>query len=864
MIWEGFMQRPLWPLKAAACPMSRLIAILLMFYILAVWTTGRVTQVKASGEKDPNVKIVTVAAQSGPGAIGQWGGVLTWPIPPVHASVLPNGKLLFWGRDKQGGFDVSGGSNAYVWDPFYDKFTLVRNTTTNLFCSGHSFLPDGKLLVTGGHNIAIHPDGHLLPELEGVGERHINIFDYRTNSWSRGPDMAKGRWYPYNVTLANGETAIVAGSYLNRFLNGAPSFLQNTTAEIFSLNDTLPLGGTLRPSGTFPIQVPPYPFLHLAPDSRVFMASAGGFFLSMLLNPATDSWSFGPDAMKEIHDVGTSVTYDLGKVMVAGGRAHLSRAINRVEVINFNQSSPVWSDANPMNFPRMHFTSVLLPDGKVFVAGGTKCTGTNTVKSADCPDGAVKTPEIWDPATGQWSVMAPHQKVRVYHSTALLLPDARVLVGGGGLPSAEGECNKPEGCQDTEMPPSDPLFSHNNVEIFSPPYLFDSNGNPAVRPAIIQSPARIAYGQPFDLTVGNMPSNRLEQVVLVRLPSVTHGFNQDQRRVPLDFAANGEHGLNVTAPAAGTVCPPGPYMLFVINDTGVPSLAKMVSVGVSALSKDRESFPASSIKPDGLKGQVGIFTSPGASWQVTDVPAWVTITSPMSGTGSGVVNYSVQPNTGIAVRNATMTIAGQLYKIYQAPEFSDVFPEHGFHDLIGKLYARGITTGCSGPDPVTGLRRFCLGNTVTRRQMAVFIISALGVTPPTNQPNPFSDVVTGSSGYDFIVELYNRGISSGCGAVNPATGLRPFCPEGVVAREHMAIFLEIALGVNRPPKNTPQLFSDVPTGYWAYDFINDFGRRGISSGCGPVTLPSGLRPFCPLNPVNRGEMAVFLVQAFGL
>ena len=141
---------------------------------------------------------------------GQFGPVMSWGAQPVmiHASVLPDGRVLFWGRDKvtSGGggltkLDVVGRSMARVWNPSNNTFETVDNFTTNLFCSGHSLLPDGRLFAAGGH---AHPH-----QYSRSGDAHTNIFDPVTRQWSNGPNMEKGRWYPFTVALDTGEVAIV-------------------------------------------------------------------------------------------------------------------------------------------------------------------------------------------------------------------------------------------------------------------------------------------------------------------------------------------------------------------------------------------------------------------------------------------------------------------------------------------------------------------------------------------------------------------------------------------------------------------------------------------------------------------------------
>jgi hypothetical protein len=197
-----------------------------------------------------------------------------------------------------------------------------------------------------------------------------------------------------------------------------------------------------------------------------------------------------------------------------------------------------------MTFPRRQFNSTLLPDGKVLVTGGTASAGFSEMA------GAVHAPELWDPATGKWNVMASNQVTRVYHSTTLLLPDGRVLSSGSG--DGPG------------------LPRELNAEIFSPPYLFRGP-----RPVITEAPAEVGYGEAFP--VATPDAGRVAQVSLVRLPSVTHAFDQNQRFSDLSFRKTAG-GLTAVAPETRMVAPPGHYLLFILDGNGVPSTAKIIRI----------------------------------------------------------------------------------------------------------------------------------------------------------------------------------------------------------------------------------------------------------------------------------------------
>jgi hypothetical protein len=151
--------------------------------------------------------------------------------------------------------------------------------------------------------------------------------------------------------------------------------------------------------------------------------------------------------------------------------------------------------------------------------------------------------------------MAPAAVPRLYHSTALLLPDGRVFTAGGGHPTFAGDTD------------------HFNAEIYSPPYLFAGP-----RPTVTSSPGSVSFGQKFSVTTPNASS--ITKATWVRLGSATHGFDASQRITQLSFTPTAT-GLTLTAPADGTLSPAGYYMLFLVNSHGVPSIAQMIRIGAS-------------------------------------------------------------------------------------------------------------------------------------------------------------------------------------------------------------------------------------------------------------------------------------------
>ena len=206
---------------------------------------------------------------------------------------------------------------------------------------------------------------------------------------------------------------------------------------------------------------------------------------------------------------------------------------------------------SPMGYPRGFANAVVLPNGQVIIVGGQ----THPVPFTDST--AVLMPEIWDPKTRVFKRLAPMKTPRTYHSTAILLTDGRVWVGGGG------QCG--QGC----------TANHFDAEILSPPYLFNGDGSPAVRPRITKVASRISLGAMLPIAT----DGPVACFTLVRLSSVTHTVNNDQRRIPLKIlSTSGATAYTVQIPADPGVTLPGYYMLFALNGYGVPSVASTVAI----------------------------------------------------------------------------------------------------------------------------------------------------------------------------------------------------------------------------------------------------------------------------------------------
>jgi hypothetical protein len=530
--------------------------------------------------------------------VGQWSDLYDWPVVAIHTSLLANGKVLAWdslGDLPSGSYPAQNYTRATLWDPITNQHTSVDNSTTgyNLFCSGHAHLPDGKIYIAGGN---VNADLQ-----QGTNTTHF--FDPADNSWSLGPFMQQGgRWYPSVTPQANGEMLITSG--------GPP------------IPEVRQVDGMLRSLTKASLTLPLYPWLQVAPDGRSFSAGPDNA-LRYLSTGGTGSWqtrSGGRDGLNR--DYGSYAMYDIGKILVAGGG---STQRNSAVVIDLNNGGqPAWT--NPMSYARRQHNLTILADGTVLATGGL----SSTAKEVDLSAG-VYAAELWNPTTGQWQTLSSMQETRQYHSSALLLPDGRVLSAGGGV------CGY---CQQVG-------YLAKSAEIFSPPYLFkkDGSGDLAARPTIDAAPDTVGYGQGF--TINTPQADGIQKVAMIRLGSVTHSVNMEQRYVPLSFT--GSSGtLSVISPTNANIAPPGYYMLFVIDSNGVPSVAKMVNVNGPAPT------PAK-LWPEAESGSISLPMQSLADANASG-GRYITVAP---GNNSG----GTPPTSGIATYTLNITSAG-TYKIW--------------------------------------------------------------------------------------------------------------------------------------------------------------------------------------------------------
>jgi hypothetical protein len=502
---------------------------------------------------------------------GQWGDPFRLPNVGIHAHVLPAGLVLMWGRrdNPQQSLDTDPPSalapglppappatcTPFLWNPANGNTTPTPQptlnddtTNANLFCSGHAFLPDGRLLVAGGH----------LADRHGLNQ--ATIYDPAANTWTPTATMDDGRWYPTAITLPSGSVLVLSGSYFDP--TQTPSVINNFIPQIWS-------DGTFTSIASMGAAFDLYPRMHVASTGILYLTSLVQTW-SLDISGA-GAWTAPPGVVQPngLCDYAPSVLYDVDKVLVAGG-GNLPTA-NAV-TIDLSQAELAWVATDPMNFHRRQHNATILPDGTVLVTGGTRGggpAGSDEAFNNLSPGQPVHIAELWDPQTGQWTMLAAEQTDRCYHSTAMLLPDGRVLSAGGG------EFFLNEGTP--QQVANSPQDTHYDAQLFSPPYLFKGP-----RPQITSAPDSVQYRATFE--IGTAQPQQIAAVSLIRLSSVTHSFNVGQRINFLPFQVTGGN-LTATAPPNANACPPGHYMLFIVDQQGVPSVAEIVQVSEPAAAQ---------------------------------------------------------------------------------------------------------------------------------------------------------------------------------------------------------------------------------------------------------------------------------------
>ncbi|MEO0365579.1 MAG: galactose oxidase-like domain-containing protein, partial [Pseudomonadota bacterium] len=471
-------------------------------------------------------------------AVGQWGPVLPWPHVAVSAANLPDGRILTWSGSERDTWPRTEQTYSATWDPTTGEFVEVFHEGHNMFCAHLAMAEDGRVFVNGGRNTVNSP--------------WTSLFDFRDNSWEQIENMTSGgRWYPTTLALSDGDMFTAIGTATNP---RNPDRWDPVTGweiqdgidfDAMVLDDYFDTGSHGESRW--------WPLLHVAPNGKIF--HSGPTPQMHWINTA-GSGSFeavGDTFTDWYHKHGTTIMYDEGKLLTSGGwvAGNSITSTDQAFTVDLNGAMPVVELTQPMAHARKFHNGIMLPTGEVLVVGGN----TSGRKFSD--DGAILVTEIWNPETGTWREGAAMTIPRNYHSIALLLNDGRVLAAGSGYNSN-----------------SVPASTHQDGQVYSPPYLFNADGTPAARPAITASAGIVETGATFNVEV----SDDIEYFSMIKMSSTTHGMNTDVRYLRPQFASAGAGSYDITLHGNPNVATPGYWMLFAVNANGTPSEAHVIRV----------------------------------------------------------------------------------------------------------------------------------------------------------------------------------------------------------------------------------------------------------------------------------------------
>ena len=484
----------------------RSFARTLIAFVVLLPAFGVVTTSAAVAAEDPSV-------------VGEWTAPFDIGVIAIHSVLLPNGKVLLFEKPATSGT----GSKARVFDPVTGFVSGPPPSATlqnadiadprDLFCATQSLTSDGDVVVVGGRLYGADID---------TGNDFTTIYHPGSSTWSYGPTLTEPRWYATTTEIGDGRILIFSG-------------LSTPGVFVTPVDAYDPATGTLsRFPSSADLKLALYPRMFVMPDGR--LVKVGPEPPTKIFDPATATWSTltTMDGASRSGEMAVLLPGNR-KILVAGGG---SPGVATARILDLSSPSPTWRPTASMNAARRWGNGVMLADGTVLaVGGGADSSYTGPVFNA----------ELFDPVSETWTTMAAQQASRMYHSTAILLPDGRVLSAG----QTNGTMQE-------------------TAEIYSPPYLFHGP-----RPAITGAPSSVQYGASFQITTPDAAD--VSRVALVRPGSATHSMHFDQRYVDLQYS-KGTGTLTATAPPNGNEAPPGWYMLFVLNSAGVPSMARWVRV----------------------------------------------------------------------------------------------------------------------------------------------------------------------------------------------------------------------------------------------------------------------------------------------
>jgi len=504
------------------------------------------------GRTNNDLKAIGLVCNESPATAGRWSNPVDWPVQAVHAVMTPEGGILSYGFR-------SGSGNVFdydVWDPTLGTSAASHNTFASnqgvvSFCSASIVMPsDGNILLPGGTQI----------RSDNAGVASVPVYNPQTDVLSSAPDMANRRWYPTTVTLPSGEILVAGGRDIAGVPTNTPEIYspeQNEWRSLFGAN-MLGLDWT-------------YPRLWVAEDGRVFgISGTQMYYINTSGSGSLQKVGKFSDSNRG-GSVSTSVMYRPGKILQLGGNRQDGK---NALIIDITGDTPQARATNNMRLSRTAWAdSQVLADGTVMAIGGSRVAN-------DAPTAAMNA-ELWNPETEEWTVASGIKWPRLYHSNSLLLKDGTVFISGGGNPG--------------------PVTNY-NAEIFTPPYLFNTDGTPATRPQITWAPKLGAYGDAITI---NTDGSDISRVTFIKTSAVTHSFNVEQRYLELPFTAAAA-SLEVQLPVDSKHATPGYYLMFILNQQGTPSEAVIVKLG----NEPGEEPPAPATPPEPADAETNILAQP--------------------------------------------------------------------------------------------------------------------------------------------------------------------------------------------------------------------------------------------------------------
>ncbi|MFG1811215.1 galactose oxidase-like domain-containing protein [Streptomyces sp. NPDC049040] len=518
-------------------------------------------------------------AKFDPAVFGKFTDYFSSPDFGVHVALLPTGKVLLFSfesvednpQKEPAPTDVIGSRNAgraYVWDPAAGEgpsaFKAVPPPVVNMpdgtneprpapfFCAGHSYLPNGMIGVFGGN----------LGGNGGTGAKLALVFDPWTETWHQQQDLSVGRWYPTVVTGADGRQVIMSGQSELGWGTPTPVIEQFPAAgdPVTSDPGKAPDGAAI---GQWKTEAPyrmDYPHLFSLNDGKIY-----GFG-----RDADQEWRFDPADQTRtqlpdrpdggLRNYGSAIALPNGtqgpdSVLILGG--------NRNDPNTYRFSGGAWHKDTPRAFGRTQDDTLILPDGTLLTVNGAydiRNYGNGDLNpNADLK---YRQTEMRD-AAGKWTLGPAQRLPRGYHSNAVILPDGRIMVTGDEL-------------QQIANNPDITSGQNGTIEIYEPAYLHQG-----ARPNLSSAPAGpVGYGAA--MRVSTTTPAQVSRAVLLAPITSTHSVDTSQRHLDLQITSRSGNHLELKAPPSAKAAPPGYYMLFLLDDKGVPSVAKWVKLAPSS------------------------------------------------------------------------------------------------------------------------------------------------------------------------------------------------------------------------------------------------------------------------------------------